>query len=177
MLLTAKLLHKAQLCSTVLCKEWALPSKAWILWRSASIRSEWTQSLYSRGQWECTFIPFPFMQAMFWRCLSPPQTLAVSSLLGLGTCFRYDTFVLKSSLWSSFQQTTSKWCCPEVCGVSSSSPQWLQGKWCCCLEGAVQGAAPRGSPPAHFAADPCCTPWAFFLSLLCASSWRHYFKC
>lgn len=33
----------------------------------------------------------------------------------------------------------------------SSSLQWLQGKWCCCLEEAVQGAAPRSSPTAHFA--------------------------
>lgn len=35
--------------------------------------------------------------------------------------------------------------------MSSCSPQWLQGKLCCCLEGEVQGAAPRGSPTVRFA--------------------------
>lgn len=31
------------------------------------------------------------------------------------------------------------------------SPQWLQGKCCCRWEEAVQAAAPRGNPTAHFA--------------------------
>lgn len=110
--------------------------------------SQHGQFLLSRKQWEFPFFPCPL-------CKPPPggaylltQTLAVrlvTWVLGM------DIFMLKLSLWNSFQHSKSTWCQPEVCDMLSPSPQWFWEKLCCCLEGAAQGTTPTSSPSAHFA--------------------------
>lgn len=79
-----------------------------------------------------------FLLTISWSRLSPLQIMAVSCQLGMGSYT--DTFVPVLPLWSSFQKTACE-----------AAPQCLQRKCCCYLEGAVQGATPRGSPTTHFA--------------------------
>lgn len=91
------------------------------------------------------------MQVIFRRCLSPPHTLAVSSLLGLGTFFRYRylyteviSLVLIPADNQQMMMPRGVWCVLLFSTMASGEMMLL-------LEGAVQGAAPRGSPTAHFA--------------------------
>lgn len=89
-----------------------------------------------------------------------------------------DTFILKLSLCSSFQQTITKWCCPEVRGMSSSTV--ASGEMLLLLGRSNAGSSSKGQPHCSFCisvvTDPCWTLHAFLFSLFCASSWRHYFK-
>lgn len=105
------------------------------------------QFLLSREQWEFPFFPCRLCKPPPGDAYLPAQTLAVR----LGTwVLGMDIFMLKLSLWNSFQHSKSTWCQPEVCDMLSPSPQWFWEKWCCCLEGVAQGTTPRSSPSAHF---------------------------
>lgn len=136
---------------------------------------KWTQSLYSRNQCKFTFIASPFCKpSPRGAYLSPPHTLAASSFLGLGTCFRYGYFyteVIPLELIPADNQQVmlprGMWCVLLLSTMASGEMMLLFGR-------RSAGSSSKGQPHCSFcfslATDRCRTPWVFLLSLLCASS-------